>query len=409
MTIEYLYLEKLRLSENNIRKTYNDEDIAELAQSIESVGLLQPLVVEHDPLDDTYEIVAGHRRFLALQKLGTFTTAPCSVVKLNSQVEALTTMLVENLQRVDITPLEEAAAYEVLRGSGMKQAQIAKQVGKSPAHVSKRLSLLKLPEWARENLASGKLSLDLAHRLTALDPIHVAVLKDKADKLSSYDIDNAERNQKWAKENAAIEAFLKDRTDVVTSWPKNATHVKTLSAANLDEAMLTDTMVLCRQGRVVHVYDTAVTENEDEWFDEDEDDEPGSNWWEQYQAASAKYQEDREAWITSTLKNPTPLAQMAALAMRYQLLDAWYEEVVEAAGLDDDEVTDERLVTYLKEGNNTLRLWTKYHLEGPELDEQLMAAGIVRPDRMSFMNADRIDPIEEDSHDDLGYEIDEAV
>jgi hypothetical protein len=100
---------------------------------------------------------------------------------------------------------------------------------------------------------------------------------------------------------------------------------------------------------------------------------------------------------------------MAAMAMRYQLLDCWYEEVVEAAGLDDDEVTDERLVTYLKEGNNTLRLWTKYHLEGPELDEQLMAAGIVRPDRMSFMNADRIDPIEEDMHDDLGYDMDEAV
>ena len=54
-------------------------------------------------------------------------------------------------------------------------------------------------------------------------------------------------------------------------------------------------------------------------------------------------------------------------------------------------------------------MWTKYHLEGPELDEQLMAAGIVRPDRMSFMNADRVDPIEEDMHDDLGYDMDEAV
>jgi len=409
MTIEYLNLKDLRLSDDNIRKTYNDADLAELAESIASVGLLQPLVVEHDPLDNTYEIVAGHRRFLALQTLGTYETVPCSIIKLNSPAEAIVTMLVENLQRVDVTPLDEATAYEVLRTSGMKQAQIAMKVGKSAAHISKRLSLLKLPEWARESLAAGKLSLDLAHRMAALDPIHVAVLKDKADKLSSYDIDNAERNQKWAKENAAIEAFLKGRTDVVTSWPKNATHVKTLSATNLDEAMLTDTMVLCRQGRVVHVYDTAVTENQDDWSDDNEDDEPGNNWWEQYQAASAKYQEDREAWITSTLKTPTALAQMAALAMRYQLLDAWYEEVVEAAGLDDDEVTDERLVTYLKEGNNTLRLWTKYHLEGPELDEQLMAAGIVRPDRMSFMNADRIDPIEEDSHDDLGYEIDEAV
>lgn len=410
MTIQTIDVSKLRLSEINIRKSYDPNEIAELAQSITSVGLLTPLVVEHDEANDQYEIVAGHRRFLALQSIGFTGSVICSVVSYESEAEVITTMLVENCQRVDITPLEEAFAYESLRKSGIKQTDIAKRVGKSQAHVSKRLSLTKLPEWARDAIAKKTLSLDLAHRMTALEPIHLAVLKSKADKLTAYDLDNAERNQSRAKESAALEAFVNGRTDVVEEIPDEATFVRSYTANNLGEMMITDTMVLRRMGNYIQVYDTA-PQSDDDWDDDGDDASPANNWWNQYQSANENYLQEREAWLAARLKQPTMLAQLAAVAMREQLMDCWYDEVITASELspNGEEITDDQLLSFLRTGNNTLRLWTNYHLAGKEFDAIIAEDGIIRPTRESFMNNDPIDPIEEDMHDDLGYEMDEAV
>jgi len=412
MQIQTLSLSNLRLSESNVRKTFNEAEINELAQSIASVGLLSPLVVEHDPLDDTYEIVAGHRRYLALVKNGA-TEAPCTIVKHESSTDVLVTMLIENCQRVDITPVQEARAYQKLREAGRKQTDIAKTIGKSQGHISRRLALMKLPDYVLNALDEGTLSLDMAHRLTGLDPIHVAALKNKIGKLTGWDIDQAEGKQRRAKEMAAIDKFLEGRTDVVETRPNTAKLVKSYNGTNIHEAMISDTMVLHRSGAYVHVYDTSKPQHD--WvsanaIDDDEDDSPTTNWWDEYNAAFQKYREERDAWIDFAIKNPTPLAQLAAVAMRYQLLDCWYDEVCKAAGIDSDEPSDDQLLSYLRQGNNTLRLWTKHHLDGSEIEEMLTNAGIIRPERSTFQNAEAIDPIEEDPHDDLGYEVyDEEV
>lgn len=137
-------------------------DLAELSASIRSVGLLQPLLVRkvESALDRDvvgYFIIAGHRRHAAA-KLAGLSHVDVKVVDQDER-ERMESLLVENLQRLDIDPLEEAEGYKRLVDFGLKQQDVAGKVGRSPAHVSKRLSLLELPKDAMDLIAEKKLAL----------------------------------------------------------------------------------------------------------------------------------------------------------------------------------------------------------------------------------------------------------
>lgn len=161
--IKQLPLGELSVSPFQPRKRISPETIAELAQSIAEKGILQPLVVR--PVASGYEIVAGERRFRAAQQLG-LATVPAVVRQLSDQ-ETLEIAIIENLQREELTPLEEARAFKQLMAFGLSQEQVAKAVGKSRSAVANTLRLLNLPEPALAALEAGQITAGHARAILA--------------------------------------------------------------------------------------------------------------------------------------------------------------------------------------------------------------------------------------------------
>jgi ParB family chromosome partitioning protein len=151
------------------RKAFADEALAELAASIREKGVLTPILVR--PLGtDSYEIVAGERRWRAAQ-LAKLHDVPV-VVRDLADAEALEIAIIENIQRADLNALEEAAAYqELMDRFGRTQEQVAQDVGKSRSHVANSVRLLRLPEPVKQWLREGKLTAGHARTLlSAADP-----------------------------------------------------------------------------------------------------------------------------------------------------------------------------------------------------------------------------------------------
>lgn len=138
------------------RSVMDEEALDELAASIEEHGLIQPLIV-NDSGDEHYTLIAGERRWRAAQRAG-LTQVPV-VVKEASPQGMLELALIENIQRADLNPLEEAAAYrQLLDEFGLTQAQVAKRVGKSRPAVANTVRLLELPEKVRQAVVNGEIS-----------------------------------------------------------------------------------------------------------------------------------------------------------------------------------------------------------------------------------------------------------
>ena len=140
------------------RRTFLPEQLNELAGSIRQDGILQPLLVrKHPNLAGQYEIIAGERRWRAA-KIAALKEVPVVIKEMNDQ-EVLQIALVENLQRQDLLPLEEAEAYHrLLQEFGKKQEEIAEMVGKSRSHIANLMRLLDLPAEIKELLPRGDLS-----------------------------------------------------------------------------------------------------------------------------------------------------------------------------------------------------------------------------------------------------------
>lgn len=162
------------------RKEFRPGELDELAASIESCGLLQPVVVRKTPSGRTYELVAGERRLRAVKQLG-WTEVPASVQTVDDDT-LLVLALVENLQREELSPLEEAHGYESLRDTfGFTQEKIAKAVGKNRSTVANMLRLLTLPPSVRRLLEDGALSMGHARALLAVkDPVRAAEVARRA-------------------------------------------------------------------------------------------------------------------------------------------------------------------------------------------------------------------------------------
>jgi ParB family transcriptional regulator, chromosome partitioning protein len=150
-------LDRLRPAEDNPRELTGD--VQELARSVRAVGILQPLVVTPDGAD-RYLIVCGERRWKAAE-LAHLDEVPC-VVRLFDDRERQEAMLIENLQRRTLRPIEEARAYERLMTLGHTQTQIAGRVGRSQGHISRRLALLTLPAGVRHQVDRREVPLNQA-------------------------------------------------------------------------------------------------------------------------------------------------------------------------------------------------------------------------------------------------------
>ena len=177
-----LRLTEIEPNRNQPRKEFDEHALSELADSIREHGIIQPLLVR--PLETGgYQLVAGERRWRAARMIG-LTEVPV-VIKEMTETEVMELALIENLQRQDLNPLEEAAGYrELMTTYGLTQDQVAKRVGKSRSAVANCLRLLTVPEEIQPFLRSGQLSAGHVKALAGMSDREemVRIAKSAADK-----------------------------------------------------------------------------------------------------------------------------------------------------------------------------------------------------------------------------------
>ena len=157
------------------RQVFDADALEALSESIRARGLLQPILVRPDPkAEGKFQIVAGERRWRAAKRAG-LASIP-AVVRNADELELLELGIIENVQRTDLNPMEEAEAYEALRKRfGRTQEALAESVGKSRVHIANTLRLLNLPDSVRELVRDGKLSSGHARAvLSSPSPEHLA-------------------------------------------------------------------------------------------------------------------------------------------------------------------------------------------------------------------------------------------
>jgi ParB family chromosome partitioning protein len=166
--LKELPIEQITSNKLNPRKVFNEEDLEDLARSISEKGILQPVVVRPSASGDTYQVVAGERRWRAAQRAGLH-QIPVLIRELSDE-EVLEIAIIENVQRADLNPVEEAMGYQQLIDSyGYTQQQLAESIGKSRSHIANTLRLTTLPKSVLDQLQDGKLTAGHARALIATD------------------------------------------------------------------------------------------------------------------------------------------------------------------------------------------------------------------------------------------------
>jgi ParB family chromosome partitioning protein len=190
-------IELIRRNPDQPRRHFDETELEELADSIRERGVLQPILVRPAPgAEGEYQIVAGERRWRASQRANLHTIP--AIVRALDDVQVAEIGIIENVQRADLNPLEEALGYKTLMERfNRTQDAVAKVVGKSRSHVANALRLLALPEAVRDHVVSGRLSAGHARAIaTASDPSLLAqtIVKDglsvrQAEELARRNLD----------------------------------------------------------------------------------------------------------------------------------------------------------------------------------------------------------------------------
>ena len=215
-------IERILPNSHQPRKNFDEDALNELANSIRAHGVIQPLVVR--PLDDGFfQLIAGERRWRAAQRAG-LSRVPV-VVRNTGEHDALEIALIENLQREDLNPIEEAQAYErLIVEFGLTQEEVARRVGKNRATIANMLRLLKLPPEVQQWLRENQLSTGHAKALLSLSDLN-AIL-DSARKIiqGNYSVRQAETLvSRYVKSDGATEDSAVS-TEVVDPNVKAAIH-----------------------------------------------------------------------------------------------------------------------------------------------------------------------------------------
>lgn len=191
---------KLKINEvepnrNQPRQKFDEEALQELAESIRQFGVLQPLIVQKRK--DYYEIIAGERRWRAA-KLAGLKEVPV-VIRDMSEQEIMEISLIENIQRENLNPIEEAAAYKkLLEEFGLKQEEVAERVAKSRTAVTNSMRLLKLDERVQQMVIDGMLTTGHARALLAIEDPEVqfqTAVRVYNEKMSVRDVEKLVKNQ----------------------------------------------------------------------------------------------------------------------------------------------------------------------------------------------------------------------
>lgn len=163
-----LPLAEIQPNPRQARKNFDEEAISELAASIEQHGLIQPVIVRRSASGSGYELVAGERRYRAYRRLGRATIP--AIIRDLGDFESTAALLIENVQRQDLSSLEEAQAYRrLIEEFGLTQEEVARQVGKSRTAITNSLRLLSLPEKVLALLGAGAITAGHARALAALE------------------------------------------------------------------------------------------------------------------------------------------------------------------------------------------------------------------------------------------------
>ncbi len=166
---QLLPIERLRPNPKQPRRSFDPDQLSELAASISAKGIIQPLIVRPDPADPTvFEIVAGERRWRAAQ-IAQLHEVPV-LVRNFDDTEVLEVAIIENIQRADLNPVDEATGYrQLMETFGHTQDQVAEALGKSRSHIANLLRLLTLPDAVQTYLTEGKLTAGHARALVGHD------------------------------------------------------------------------------------------------------------------------------------------------------------------------------------------------------------------------------------------------
>jgi len=200
----------------NPRRNFAEDDLVDLAQSIREHGIVQPVVVRPAPKPGHYEIIAGERRWRAAQRAG-LTELPVIIREVDDRA-ALELAIIENVQRADLSPVEEANGYQQLMDEhNYTQADLGQVIGKSRSHVANTLRLLKLPPLIQELIENGSLTAGHARTLVnAEDPMGLAArIMEKglsvrqAEALASQPARQARQNQPKPEKDADTQALEK--------------------------------------------------------------------------------------------------------------------------------------------------------------------------------------------------------
>jgi ParB family chromosome partitioning protein len=194
-----LAIETVQRDSTQPRKSFDEARLKELAESIKAQGLIQPVLVRRDPeKSDQYRLIAGERRWRAAQLAG-LTEIP-AIVREASDAEAFELALVENLQRADLNPIEEAEGYRRLVDEfQLTQEQVSSRVGKDRSSIANALRLLSLPPEVKEMVADGTLSMGHARALLGVPRIPEMVdLAERAaeQRLSVRDVEKLVRDRR---------------------------------------------------------------------------------------------------------------------------------------------------------------------------------------------------------------------
>ena len=194
------------------RKEFSKEKIQELAQSIKENGLIQPIIVRQSPVIG-YEILAGERRYRASIAAG-LTEVPVIIKKLSDQ-DMMVHSIIENLQREDLNPIEEAKAYQSLIDKGYTHADIAEKMGKSRPYITNLVRLLTLPDFILTEVEAGKLSQAHARLLIQLstDEQKKLLYRIQTEDLSVRQVEYLLKEEKNKKKIKEKDHFIKEEEE----------------------------------------------------------------------------------------------------------------------------------------------------------------------------------------------------
>ncbi|MBU0729105.1 MAG: ParB/RepB/Spo0J family partition protein [Proteobacteria bacterium] len=198
------------------RKEMKGSDLDQLAASIQEKGVLQPLIVTERELG-VYELIAGERRWRAA-KLAGLTEVPV-LVKDVTDIERLELAIIENIQRENLNPLDEALAYDrLMKEFGLTQEKVAKKVGKERSTVANLIRILQLPDYAKKDVADGVMSLGHARVLLGIsDP---EVVRELRDKIVNQGL-NVRQAEELAKKQKSAKPISKPRKTTTDGIPES--------------------------------------------------------------------------------------------------------------------------------------------------------------------------------------------